>query len=209
MTGNIVHLLSDHGLVTDARAGDSQALNTLIGAVRAAVVPYARSRLSGYAGGLEAAEDVSQETCVAVVSVLPRYQDQGAPFAAFVYAIAAHKVADAQRRFGRPLLTVAEVPDQADVAPTPEERVMAAAQARAARELLLHLPPRSQRVVQLRAEGLSAEAVGQTVGMTANAVRVTQHRATLKLRQLLLASADHLDIFDRPSPLVAVEPPAA
>lgn len=32
---------------------------------------------------------------------LPRYQDQGRPFLAFVYGIAAHKVADAHRAAAR------------------------------------------------------------------------------------------------------------
>ena len=34
---------------------------------------------------------------MAVMTALPRYEDQGRPFMAFVYGIAAHKVADARR----------------------------------------------------------------------------------------------------------------
>ena len=94
-----IYLLSDHELVADAQAGDPQAVESLIGAVRPAVLKYCRSRLATYSGGVDAADDVAQETCVAVLRVLPRYQDKGAPFAAFVYAIASNKVADAQRGF--------------------------------------------------------------------------------------------------------------
>lgn len=46
-------------------------------------------------------DDVAQEVCLAVITALPRYKDQGRPFLAFVYGIAAHKVADAHRAAGR------------------------------------------------------------------------------------------------------------
>jgi RNA polymerase sigma-70 factor (ECF subfamily) len=51
------------------------------------------------------------------------------------------------------------------------------------------------QVVRLRAEGLSAEDVGEIVGLTANAVRVTQHRALARLRRLVTESADHRERF--------------
>ena len=38
---------------------------------------------------------------MAAITALPRYKDQGRPFLAFVYGIAAHKVADAHRAAGR------------------------------------------------------------------------------------------------------------
>ena len=87
--------LSDHDLVDRARTGDILALNLLIIAVRKGVLRYTRARLGTYSGGAEVAEDVTQEVCLAVVKVLPRYQDNGAPFAALVYAIASNKVTDA------------------------------------------------------------------------------------------------------------------
>jgi RNA polymerase sigma-70 factor, ECF subfamily len=55
-------LLSDHELVADAQAGNPQALDRLIGAVRPAVLKYCRSRLATYSGGVDAADDVAQET---------------------------------------------------------------------------------------------------------------------------------------------------
>ena len=189
------HLMSDHELVADAQAGDSQALDRLISAVRPAVFRYCRSRLATYAGGIDAADDVAQETCVAVLKVLPRYQRQGAPFAAFVYAIAANKVADMQRRYSRSALLVDEFPDQTEPSPTPEERAIAAVDVQAAKQLLALLPARSREVLVQRAAGASAEVVGQRLGMSANSVRVTQHRASAKLRQLIEASEEHREVF--------------
>jgi len=50
-------------------------------------------------------------------------------------------------------------------------------------------------VVRLRAEGLSADEVGSIVGLTADAVRVTQHRALVKLRRLVAGSANDRERF--------------
>ena len=90
-TTDLSQALSDHDLVSRACAGEIVAVNLLITAVRRAVLRYTRARLSTYSGGVEVAEDVTQEVCLAVVDVLPRYTDQGAPFAALVYAIASNK----------------------------------------------------------------------------------------------------------------------
>lgn len=185
----------DHELVALAQTGDPAALDTLISAVRPLVLRYCRSRLGTYAGGPEAADDVAQETCVAVLDVLPRYERRSAPFTAFVYAIAAHKVADARRGFRRSAVLVDELPDQTEPSPTPEERAISTAQVAAVDDLLGRLPARTRRLLLLRAAGVSADRVGEELGMTANAVRVAQHRGVVKLRRLVEASAAHRELF--------------
>ena len=61
---------------------------------------YARARLGRY-GVEDAAQDVAQEVCMAVLTALPTFDDRGLPFEAFVYSITARKVADTQRRVMR------------------------------------------------------------------------------------------------------------
>ncbi len=187
---------SDHELVADAQAGNVQALDRLIAGVRPAVLRYCRSRLATYAGGVDAADDVAQETCIAVVRVLPSYRRQGPPFAAFVYAIAANKIADMQRRFSRSALLIEEFPDQVEPSPTPEDRAIATFDVRAANQLLALLPERMREVLLLRAAGVQAAAIGERLGMSANAVRVAQHRASARLRELIAGSEEHREMFD-------------
>ena len=195
-TTDLGQAISDHDLITLAREGDPVAVNALITGVRKAVHRYCRARLATYSGGAEVAEDVTQEVCLAIVDVLPRYTDQGAPFAALVFAIAANKVADAQRRYARtPFSVVEELPEQVNTELGPEQQAMAHSDVEAALALLGRLPERMAQVVRLRAEGLSAEDVGAIVGLTANAVRVTQHRALVRLRRLVADSADHRERF--------------
>jgi RNA polymerase sigma-70 factor (ECF subfamily) len=51
-------------------------------------------------------------------------------------------------------------------------------------------------VLLLRAAGASAEAVGDQLGMSANAVRVAQYRAAARLRQLIESCEEHREFFD-------------
>jgi RNA polymerase sigma-70 factor (ECF subfamily) len=194
VTSESSHLLADQALVAGAQAGDRAAMDALISVVRPAVFRFCRARLASYAGGADA-DDVAQEICVAVFKVLPQYQDNGAPFAAWVFAIAANKIADAQRRFRRSAVLVDEFPDQVESSPTPEERMLALAHVRAAFQLIQRLPQRVQQVVMMRAHGVSADMVGEHLGMSANAVRVAQHRGLVRLRQLVEESEEHRELF--------------
>jgi RNA polymerase sigma-70 factor (ECF subfamily) len=198
------HLLADQALVAGAQAGDRQAMDDLITIVRPAIFRYCRSRLASYAGGADAADDVAQETCVAIFNVLPRYQDQGVPFAAWVFAIAGNKIADAQRRYSRAAVLVDEFPEQIEPSETPEERIISLDNVRAAGQLLGRLPRRAQQVLMLRAQGVSADGIGEHLGMSANAVRVAQHRGMARLRQLASESAEYRELFEhlllRPQP---------
>jgi RNA polymerase sigma-70 factor (ECF subfamily) len=151
--------------------------------VRRLVHRYARARLAR--GGADAAVDAAQETCLAVLNALPRYRDEGAPFEAFVYAIAGRKVADAQRAAIRRPTPSDVIAEDADPAPGPEERALAGEDADRARRLLDRLPDVQREIIVLRvAAGWSAEETGRALGMTAGAVRVAQHRALARLRAL-------------------------
>jgi RNA polymerase sigma-70 factor (ECF subfamily) len=166
-------------------AGDPRALEDLLGTVHRLVHRYCRARLSRFAGAEHAADDVAQEVCIAVLSALPRYRDEGKPFEAFVYRIAANKVADVQRFAYRTPTPQAEIPDVIDLSDGPEALAIRASDAREARVLLDQLPETLRELVVLRvAVGLSADETGRALGMSAGAVRVAQHRAVQRLRAL-------------------------
>jgi RNA polymerase sigma-70 factor (ECF subfamily) len=133
------------------------------------------------------ADDVAQDVCVAVVGALQTYRLRGLSFRAFVYGIAAHKIADAFRARGRDRTEpVDELPDSPVTADGPEQRVLAAERTAHLEALLAHVTPRQRDVLVLRlAVGMSAEETAQAVGSTAGAVRVTQHRALSRLRQII------------------------
>jgi RNA polymerase sigma-70 factor (ECF subfamily) len=175
-------------LAACAVTGDRRATEDLIGAVHRLVHRYCRARLSRFSGAEHAADDVAQEVCIAVLSALPRYRDEGKPFEAFVYRIAAFKVADLQRSAYRTAQPQADLPDVVDLSDGPEALALRASDAQEARWLLDQLPETLRELVVLRvAVGLSAEETGRALGMSAGAVRVAQHRAVQKLRALATA----------------------
>jgi len=170
-------------LVAGAISGDPRATEDLLGAVHRLVHRYCRARLSRFPGAEHAADDVAQEVCIAVLSALPRYRDEGKPFEAFVYRIAANKVADVQRWSYRTPTPQAELPDVIDLTDGPEALAIRASDAREARLLLEQLPETLRELVVLRvAVGLTADETGRALGMSAGAVRVAQHRAVQRLR---------------------------
>lgn len=173
-------------LAAQAATGDRTAVNELLTRVRVVALRYVRSRLWTYPGGADMVDDVAQEVCVAVFGALNRYRDEGRPFEAFVYGIAARKVADAQRAFAVADYSTPEVPDGVDEAPTPEEHAVRFSEVQHAMDLMDRLPDKLREILVLRVvAGLSAEETGRALSMTPGAVRVAQHRALNTLRGLV------------------------
>lgn len=173
-------------LASQAVVGNRHAAEELLAAVHALAHRYCRARLARYPGAEDAVDDVAQEVCIAVLSALPRYRDEGKPFEAFVYKVAANKVADAQRSTYRRPQPQSEFPEVIDLTDGPEVLAERHADVRQIRELLGTLPETLRELMVLRVGvGLSAEATGRALGMSAGAVRVAQHRAMNKLRTMV------------------------
>ena len=176
--------------VADAVAGDRDALRTVLETIRPIVVRYCRARVGAFERNGLSADDVAQEVCLATVMALPRYRDRGRPFLAFVYGIAAHKVADAYRAVGRDLSYAAEtVPERRSAEPGPEQVAIDADSVTRMSQLLEILPDKQREILILRVVvGLSAEETAEAVGSTAGAVRVAQHRALARLKSAIAAA---------------------
>jgi RNA polymerase sigma-70 factor (ECF subfamily) len=178
--------------VAAAARGDRDALGVVLRIVRPLVVRYCRARVTSSRNQLLSADDVAQEVCLAVMTALPRYRDQGRPFMAFVYGIASHKVADAHRAAARNKSDATdEVPDVVDVTHGPEQHAIEAESTRRMNALLSSLSPKHREILILRlVVGLSAEETAQAVGSTAGAVRVAQHRALGKLKKEVMKAGE-------------------
>ena len=159
-------------LVRRAVEGDERATHDLLAHVHPLAERYCRTRLSRLPGDARHfVDDLAQEVCLAVLCALPRYRDPGRPFEAFVFAIAAHKVADLQRAAmrgpGSTAVPSDEMPEQPDDSLGPEERALLSSDAAWARKLLANLPENQRELVLLRvAVGLTAEETGQVLGMS-------------------------------------------
>jgi RNA polymerase sigma-70 factor (ECF subfamily) len=181
-------------LVAAANDGDRSALNRVLAIIRPLVVRYCRARIGRQERSSVSADDVAQEVCLAVLTALPGYRDQGRPFLAFVYGIAAHKVVDAHRSVARNRSEpVSELPEELDPYDGPEQRAMNGALSVQMGQLLDTLPPKQREILVLRVVvGLSAEETAEAVESTPGAVRVAQHRALSKLRTAVSAISEEV-----------------
>ncbi|MBI2169925.1 MAG: sigma-70 family RNA polymerase sigma factor [Actinobacteria bacterium] len=162
------------GLVASARQGDRDAFGMLYEEYRRRIFNLARFSLP-----FAAAEDVVAETFVRAWVALPRYRDVGVPFVAWLYGIARHVVADAQRVGCRvepraePRLDVVEPRDH-DL----DRLTLGAA--------LDRLPDEQRRVIELKfLAGLTNGEVAAALGKTPGAVNTQQWRALATLRTFL------------------------
>ena len=180
-------------VVAEAVAGDRDALREVLETIRPIVVRYCRARVGATERSGLSADDVAQEVCLAAITALPRYKDQGRPFLAFVYGIAAHKVADAHRAAARNRADPTDVvPERFSLEVGPEQMAMDAESSARMNELLAVLPDKQREILILRVVvGMSAEETAEAVGSTAGAVRVAQHRALARLKAEIIATGRH------------------
>jgi RNA polymerase sigma-70 factor (ECF subfamily) len=182
---NNTEVATDLAIVVDAAvAGDRAATDRLLALVQPLVLRYCRGRIGRQERSFAAADDVAQEVCLAVFTSLSTYVDQGRPFLAFVYGIAAHKVADAHRATGRNRIDpMAEPPEEPTNEAGPEQHLLRSELSAQLADLMQVLTQSQREILTLRiVVGLSAAETAEAVGSTPGAVRVAQHRALSHLR---------------------------
>lgn len=164
-----------------ARRGDAAAYRRLLAEIAAMLRPAARRRLAQLGLGTDEAEDVVQETLIAVHAKRATW-DEARPFLPWLRAIARYKLLDAARKLGRTRRATVDAPveDWADLlaAPAPERDMAGVSPER----LVATLPERERGVVTALAfEGASVSALAAREGVGEPAVRVAFHRALKRL----------------------------
>ena len=132
--------------------------------------------------GRHEAEELSAETCEAVVTRIDRLRAAEA-FEAWFWSIARNRLRTMFRR------RRAARPTDAMVSPsTPEEISMEGEEHRRIRLALVSLSPKDRELLWLReVEGLGYEDIARRLGVAAGTVRVACHRARRRLEAIYLA----------------------
>jgi RNA polymerase sigma-70 factor, ECF subfamily len=164
-------------LMRAANRGDAVAYHQVLSRLAAVLRPIARLGLARTGRESTDAEDIVQETLLAIH--LKRHTwDEAQPLMPWVRAIAHHKLVDSFRRRGfRAHLPIEDFEGVlADAAaPSPTSSIECEA-------ILARLSQRQRQIVEaISIEGHSARDVGARLSMTEGAVRVTLHRALKKL----------------------------
>jgi RNA polymerase sigma-70 factor (ECF subfamily) len=164
-----------------AISGEPAAIDTLIRHFRPIVYRYCRAKLPDP----QTAEDVTQEVMLAMVQALPTHRTDEHKIAAFVFGIAANKVAMTHRSAYRRREDLFDSPvERSDQSPGPQDVAEGRDTMARVMRLLDDLPPQSREILLLRlAANLTTAETAQVLGMSEGAVRVAQHRAIARLRQ--------------------------
>ena len=173
-------LPNESQLIAAAQAGDKQAVSTLYEAYAQAIFRYISYRVESDM----LAEDLTAEVFLRMVQGLPRYQDSGAPFGAWLYRIAATQVADHYRRNRRS--AVEPMSDEPTTDDTDPFGKAAKKEQEQLRRALASLPEDYQTLLIMRfMQQLSHSEVASVLKKSEAAVRVMQHRALQALARQL------------------------
>jgi RNA polymerase sigma-70 factor (ECF subfamily) len=168
-------------IIKRARQGNEAAIATLYEMYVDSIYRYIVYRVPTNAD----AEDLTAEVFLKMVEGLANYEFRGVPFEAWLYRIAAARIADFFRQRNRQ--PESELSDmlKADE-PLPEEHLLEAQEIEVLRGVLMNFTQEEQTILLLRfVERKSHKEVGRILGKSANAVKAAQHRALIQLAALL------------------------
>ncbi len=147
-------------------------------------------------GNHQEAEDLTAKVFHRALDHIPRYNNKGVPFAAWLYRIAHNLVANWHRDHNRrKVVALEQVTLKGDKQGSPHH----AAERSNERELLLEaiqkLPPERQQLLTLKfIERMSNAAIGQLMGRSEGAIKSLYHRTLVSLKDLL---AEHQNLVDQ------------
>lgn len=188
--------MDDEALLGRLVAGDEDAFRTLVARYHTTLVRLARNHVDSEA----AAEDVAQDTWLAVVRGVHRFEGRSS-IKTWLFRIVLNRARTAGSRSARQVPVDVAAPTVAaqrfdsegvwSDPPTPftelvEGRLDAEPLHKAVHAAVRELPTTQQSVVTLRdVEGLTTEEVATLLGLTEGNVRVLLHRGRAKVRQAL------------------------
>ena len=179
----------DLALVTQAQAGDIEAVGQLFDTHHRAMFHYFYARV----GQQQQAEDLAGELFVRMVRHLPTFKPTAVPFRAWLFRIAYNLTMDHFRvANGKVLAPLEQAEDQVQQEPTPlqqVERQMTAEQLHTALEQLI---PDQRQVIILRfLVGLSLQETADVMERSLSAIKAMQHRGLKTMRALLVLEYKH------------------
>jgi RNA polymerase sigma-70 factor (ECF subfamily) len=170
-------------LIVDlARAGDEKALSELYLTYFPRVYRYILART----GNSHDAEDLAEEVFMRVLEAIDRFQWREAPFSAWLFRIA-HNAVISQRRKETARGKSGPLTDMLPVdSAGPEELVENRMALNEVMQAAQKLPEAQRQVIAFRfGAGLSVAETAQAMGKGEGNVKVIQHKAIAKLREMM------------------------
>ena len=129
-----------------------------------------------------AAEDVTSEVFIKALKAMPRYQDTGRPFAAWLYQIAVNAIADRYRTL-RPSQPLEDFHDLSVGGPAIADQAAHRDEIRRIWSIVEDLPVQQKTALVLKfQEDMKIEDIAVAMGKTPGAVKLLIHRGVSRLR---------------------------
>lgn len=173
---------ADIALVHALRARDEKAFEQLIDRYYTPMLRIA----TGFVRSHEEAEEVIQDTWIAVLSGIGRFEGRSS-FKTWLFRILLNRARTRGARESRmvPFSQHGDI-DAPAIAPDAESAVLSAELRARVEAAIAELPPNQREVITLRdVEGWDASEVCETLDLTAANQRVLLHRARMKVRDAL------------------------
>lgn len=173
---------SERLLVDAARSGDEQALSELYTLYFPRVYRYILART----GNTYDAEDLAEEVFIRVIEAIDRFEWRDAPFSAWLFRIAHNAVISQRRKDGARGRSTQLQEGLATESAGPEELVETRLTLNAIMKAAEKLPEAQRQVIAFRfAAGLSVAETARAMGKGEGNVKVIQHKAIVKLREMM------------------------
>ncbi len=133
------------------------------------------------------AEDLTAKVFFRALNHIPRYKNNGAPFAAWLYRIAHNLVANWHRDHSRrQVVALDHVNLSGEGQETPHVAVERANESELLLEAIQKLPAERQELLTLKfVEKMSNAEIGQLMGRSEGAIKSLYHRTLMSLKKLL------------------------
>ncbi len=170
----------DEQVIKQVKNGDAEAYGMLYEQYAEVIFRYVYSHLEGRLD----AEDLTEEIFLRAWRALPKYDERGLPFSAFLFRIARNSLIDYYRQH-KNIQSIDEMELQSHEA-GPEELVDSHIENHQLRDTIAKLREDYRNVLIFRfLSGLSPEETAQVMQRSVGAVRVLQHRALSALKDLM------------------------
>ena len=185
-----VRLDKDQELIKKAQRGDPHAFGEMYECHAPVIFRYLFAHLDSRMD----AEDLTGEVFLKAWQSLPKYNERGVPFLAFLFRVARNVLVDHYRHSNRQESKPPEELDgyKQEGAVEPIDMVAKQIEHQHILQVLGRLRPDYQSVLTLRFfSELSPEETAQVMDRSVGAIRVLQHRALSALRQQIEKSGQH------------------
>jgi RNA polymerase sigma-70 factor (ECF subfamily) len=170
----------DEQLIIKSKNGDAEAFGELYEQYAEVIFRYVYSHLESRLD----AEDLTEEIFLRAWKALPKYDERGLPFSAFLFRSARNSLIDYYRQH-----KVVQSLDDLELhanGPGPEEEISIRMSNEQLRKMLGELREDYRTVLIFRfLSGLSPEETAQVMQRSVGAIRVLQHRALAAMKELL------------------------